>query len=78
MLSDLESAMALMEGQELEAASGVKDWWQQAMDEASEALKWPERSVVQYNPAIRRESRYVVSMRLLSDPWSDLFIFQFG
>lgn len=78
MLSDLESAMALVEGQELEAVSSVKDWWQQAMVEASEILKWPERFVVQYNPAIWRGSRYVVGMRLLSDPWSELLIFEFA
>jgi hypothetical protein len=52
VLSDLESAMALVEGLELEAVSSVKDWWQQAMEEASKILKWPEHFVVQYNPAI--------------------------
>jgi hypothetical protein len=78
MLSDLESAMALVEGQELEVVSSVKDWWHQAMEEASKILKWPERFVVQFNPAIWRGSRYVVGMRLLSDPWSDLLIFEFA
>ncbi len=78
MLSDLESAMALVEGQELEAVSSVKDWWHQAMEEASTILKWPERFVVQYNPAIWRGSRYVVGMRLLSDPFAELLIFEFA
>jgi hypothetical protein len=78
MLSDLESAMALVEGQELVSVSSVKDWWQQAMEEASRILKWPERFIVQYNPAIWRGSRYVVGMRLLSDPWAELLIFEFA
>lgn len=78
MLSDLESAMALVEGQNLDAVSAVKDRWQQALDEASKILKWPDRFLVQYNPAIWRRSRYPVGMRLLSDPFADHLIFEFA
>ncbi len=78
MLSDLESAMALVEGQKIEAVSMVKDGWQLALNEASKILKWPNRFLVQYNPAIWRRSRYPVGMRLLSDPFADHLIFEFA
>lgn len=78
MLSDMESAMALVEGQELQAVSAVKDAWQQALNHASKILKWPDRFIVQYNPAIWRRSRYPVGMRLLSDPFADHLIFEFA
>ena len=78
MLSDMESAMALVEGQKLEAVSSVKDEWQQALEEASKILKWPDRFIVQYNPAIWRRSHYPVGMRLLSDPFKDYLIFEFA
>jgi hypothetical protein len=78
MLSDMESAMALVEGQNLDAISAIKDGWQQALDEASNILKWPDRFLVQYNPAIWRRSRYLVGMRLLSDPFADHLIFEFA
>jgi hypothetical protein len=78
MLSDLESAMAQVEGQKLDAVSEVKDGWQQALDEAANIMKWPDRFIVQYNPAIWRGSRYTVGMRLLSDPFADHFIFEFS
>ncbi len=74
----MESAMALVEGQELQAVSAVKDRWQQALDEAAKILKWPDRFLVQYNPAIWRKSRYPVGMRLLSDPFADHLIFEFA
>ncbi len=70
--------MALVEGQKLDAVSAVKDEWQQALDEASKILKWPDRFLVQYNPAIWRRSRYLVGMRLLSDPFADHLIFEFA
>jgi len=70
--------MALVEGQELQAVSAVKDGWQQALDEAAKILKWPDRFLVQYNPAIWRNSRYPVGMRLLSDPFADHLIFEFA
>jgi hypothetical protein len=78
MLSDMESAMAQVEGQELQVVSAVKDEWLQALDEASKILRWPDRFIVQYNPAIWRGSRYTVGMRLLSDPFADHFIFEFS
>ncbi len=78
MLSDLESAMALVEGQELEAVSAVKDGWQQALEDASKILKWPEGFTIQYNPAIWRGSRYTVGIRLLSNPFDDILIFEFS
>jgi hypothetical protein len=78
MLSDLESAMAMVEGQKLDAVSAVKDEWQMALEEASKILKWPEGFIVQYNPAIWRGSRYPVGMRLLSDPFADHLIFEFA
>lgn len=78
MLSDLESAMALVEGQQLQAVSMIKDEWQQALDGASKILKWPDKFIVQYNPAIWRRSRYTVGMRLLSDPFADHLIFEFA
>ena len=70
--------MALVEGQKLDAVSEVKDGWQQALDEAAKILKWPDRFLVQYNPAIWRRSRYLVGMRLLSDPFADHLIFEFA
>ena len=70
--------MALVEGQKLEAVSAVKEEWQQALDEASKILKWPDRFIVQYNPAIWRRSHYPVGMRLLSDPFMDHLIFEFA
>jgi hypothetical protein len=78
MLSDLESAMAMIEGQDLQAVSDVKDGWHQALDEASRILKWPEGFIIQYNPANWRQSRYIVGMRLLSDPWTDHLVFEFS
>lgn len=78
MLSDMESAMALVEGQKVETLSAVKDEWQLALEEASKILKWPERFIVQYNPAIWRRSHYPVGMRLLSDPFKDYLIFEFA
>jgi hypothetical protein len=78
MLSDMESAMALVEGQKLDSVSAVKDEWQHALDEASKILKWPDRFLVQYNPAIWRRSRYLVGIRLLSDPFADHLIFEFA
>ncbi len=70
--------MALVEGQKLDAVAAVKDTWQKALNEASEILKWPDRFIVQYNPAIWRRSRYLVGMRLLSDPFADHLIFEFA
>lgn len=70
--------MAQVEGQKVDAVSAVKDGWQKALDEASNILKWPDRFIVQYNPAIWRASRYTVGMRLLSDPFGDHFIFEFS
>jgi hypothetical protein len=78
MLSDLESAMAQVEGQELQSLSAIKDRWQKTLNEASRILKWPDRFIVRYNPAIWRGSRYTVGMRLLSDPFGDHFIFEFS
>lgn len=78
MLSDMESAMALVEGQKLDAVAAVKDGWQNALNEATKILKWPDRFIVQYNPAIWRRSRYLVGMRLLSDPFADHLIFEFA
>lgn len=78
MLNDMESAMALVEGQKLEAVSAVKDKWLLALEEASKILKWPERFIVQYNPAIWRRSHYPVGMRLLSDPFKEYLIFEFA
>jgi hypothetical protein len=78
MLSDLESAMALVEGQKPQSISETKDQWMLALNEASNMLKWPDRFIVQYNPAIWRASRYTVGMRLLSDPFADHFIFEFS
>lgn len=70
--------MALVEGQKPEAVSAVKDEWQQALEEASKILKWPDRFIVQYNPVIWRRSHYPVGMRLLSDPFKDYLIFEFA
>ncbi len=70
--------MALVEGQKLDAVSAVKDEWQKALDGAAKILKWPDRFLVQYNPAIWRRSRYLVGMRLLSDPFADYLIFEFA
>jgi hypothetical protein len=78
MLSDLEIAMAMVEGRNLDEVSAVKYGWQTAMEEASKILKWPEGFIVQYNPAIWRRSRYPVGMRLLSDPFADHLIFEFA
>jgi hypothetical protein len=78
MLSDLERAMALVEGQEQQEVSAVKDRWQEALDDASKMLKCSDRFMVQYNPAIWRGSRYVVGMRLLSGPWAEHLIFEFA
>jgi hypothetical protein len=78
MLSDLESAMAMIEGQDLQEVSAVKEGWQQSLDAASKILKWPEGFIIQYNPANWRESRYIVGMRLLSDPWTDHLVFEFS
>ncbi|MFB3765481.1 MAG: hypothetical protein ACE14P_09565 [Methanotrichaceae archaeon] len=78
MLNDMESAMALVEGQKLEAVSAVKDEWHLALEEASKMLKWPDKFIVQYNPAIWRRSHYPVGMRLLSDPFKDYLIFEFA
>lgn len=70
--------MALVEGQKIDAVAAVKDGWQKALNEASEILKWPNRFIVQYNPAIWRRSRYLVGMRLISDPFADHLIFEFA
>ncbi len=78
MLSDLESAMAIVEGQETVSILEAKDSWERALDEALKVLKWPKRFIVQYNPVIWRGSRYTVGMRLLSDPFADYFIFEFS
>lgn len=70
--------MALVEGQKLDTVAAVKDEWQKALNEASGILKWPNKFIVQYNPAIWRRSRYLVGMRLLSDPFADHLIFEFA
>lgn len=78
MLSDLEMAMALVERQDHGAVEAVKTLWQNALEDASRILKWPRRFIVQYNPAIWRGSRYVVGLRRLSGPMTDLIIFDFA
>ena len=78
MLGDVEAAMAMVEGQSPDLISAVKNEWQQALENASKVLKWPEGFIVQYNPAIWRRSRYPVGMRLLSDPYSYQLIFEFA
>ncbi len=70
--------MALVEGQELETVSAVKDGWHQALEDASKILKWPEGFTIQYNPAIWRGSRYTVGIKLLSNPFDDILIFEFS
>ncbi|HWQ19151.1 MAG TPA: hypothetical protein VN455_05180 [Methanotrichaceae archaeon] len=78
MLNDLEMALALVEGQDCDSLSAVKDSWQRALEEASEILHWPARIMVQYSPGIWRNSRYLVGMRLLSNPWDEVLIFEFA
>jgi hypothetical protein len=45
---------------------------------ASKILNWPARIMVQYSPGIWRNSRYLVGMRLLSNPWDEVLIFEFA
>ncbi len=78
MLSDIETAMAMVEGQKPEYISEIKDRWQQAVDGALNILKWPNRFAIQYNPAIWRGSRYTVGLRLISDPFGDHITFEFS
>ena len=77
MLSELESAMAMIEARDQKEVLEVKDGWQEAMEGASEILSWPDSFVIQYNPATWRSHRYVVGMRLVSYPWDELTVFEF-
>lgn len=78
MLSDMESAIALVEDQDPETISKVKDSWHLALAESSKVLSWPDRLIVEYNPAIWRISRHPVGIRLISSPWEKIFIFEFA
>jgi hypothetical protein len=77
MLSELESAMAMIEARDQKEILQVKDSWQEALEEASEILSWPDSLVIQYNPATWRSHHYVVSMRFITYPWDDLTVFEF-
>lgn len=78
MLSDMESAIAFIEKQDIEIISRIKDEWNLALKEASKVLPRPEKLLVEYNPAIFRVSRHPVGIRLVSSPWGNYFIFEFA
>jgi hypothetical protein len=78
MLSDLEAAIVSVEGQDPIKVLGVKDAWEKARAKASSIIYWPDKLIVQYNPAIWRISRFPVGIRLFSSPWSRVFVFEFA
>ncbi len=78
MLNDMENAIAFIENQDLEIISNIKDSWHLALEEASKVLKWPDKFIVEYNPAIWRISHHPVGIRLVSSPWGKYLIFEFA
>jgi hypothetical protein len=78
MLSDMEAAIVFVEGLAPDIVSGVKDAWEEASAGAINILCWPEKLIVEYNPAIWRISRFIVGIRLFSTPWSRAFVFAFA
>jgi hypothetical protein len=78
MLSDLEAAIISVEGLAPDVVSRVKDDWEKALAQASTIINWPDKLVVEYNPAIWRVSRFPVGVRLFSSPWSRVFVFEFA
>jgi len=78
MLSDLEAAIVSVEGLDPDIVSGVKDAWEKAHAKAANILYWPDKLIVEYNPAIWRIARFPVGIRLFSSPWSRIFVFEFA
>jgi hypothetical protein len=78
MLSDMEAAIVFVEGLAPDIVSCVKDAWVEASARAINILCWPEKLIVEYNPAIWRISRFVVGIRLVSTPWSRAVVFAFA
>jgi hypothetical protein len=78
MLSDLEAAIVSVEGVDPATVLWVKDAWEMARAKASSILYWPDKLIVEYNPAIWRISRFPVGIRLFSSPWIRAFVFEFA